>query len=241
MPAPTDPRVDAYIARAPEFARPILTRVRAAIRAACPEAVETIKWSTPFYDHHGPMCSMAAFTAHCALRFWKGALVLPEGQQTEKALGPFGHLESVKDLPSPRALAAMVKKAAALNEGGVTAPWMEARREKAAARAATPVVVPDDLAAALKKNRAAKAAFDAFSPSHRREYIAWITGAKRDETRARRLATTLAQLEDGKTVNWRYETDNGRPASKTAQRTTPVRRPAGSGTAGAPSHRRPAR
>lgn len=205
MTATTDPRVDAYIAKAPAFAQPILSHLRAVIHAACPDVVETMKWSTPFFDHHGPMCALAAFKAHCAFRFWKGDVVLPAGLSEAGATGTFDHITSVKELPSRKVLVGLVKQAAALNEAGVKAGWMEKRTATKAARSAAPVEVPADLAAALRKNRKARAVFDAFSPSHRREYVEWITEAKRDETRARRLATTIEQLVEGKGRNWRYE------------------------------------
>ncbi len=200
-----DPRVDAYIAKAPAFAQPILTHLREVIRTACPDAVETMKWSTPFFDHHGPMCALAAFKAHCAFRFWKGDLVLPPGASAPGGTGQFDHITSVTDLPSKKVLVALVKQAAALNEAGVAAGWMEKRQTTKAARASAPVDVPDDLAAALRKNRKARATFDAFSPSQRREYTTWIAEAKREDTRLRRVATAIEQLADGKTRNWKYE------------------------------------
>ncbi len=198
-----DPRVDAYIAKAPAFAQPILAHLREVIHAACPDVVETMKWSTPFFDHHGPMCALAAFKAHCAFRFWKGDLVLPPGASEAGGTGQLDHITSVKALPSKRALTGYVRQAAALNEAGVAAGWMEKRKATKAVRAAAPIEVPDDLAAALRKNRTARAAFDVFSPSHQREYITWITEAKRDETRLRRVATAIEQLAEGRSRNWK--------------------------------------
>lgn len=203
MPA-TDTRVDAYIAAAPDFAKPILVHLRRIIHAGCPDVVETMKWSTPFFDYQGTMCSVAAFKAHCTLRFWKGDLVLPEADRKRDGLARFSRITNVKELPSTRALTAMVARAAQLNADGVAAPWLETRARKRAVRAVQPVVVPADLAAALKKNSRANAAFKAFSPSHRREYIEWIEGAKREETRARRLKLALEQIAEGKSQNWRY-------------------------------------
>jgi uncharacterized protein YdeI (YjbR/CyaY-like superfamily) len=72
------------------------------------------------------------------------------------------------------------------------------------ARVPGAVTVPADLAAALRRNRKARASFEAFSPSHRREYIEWITEAKREETREKRLATTIEWLEEGKPRHWKY-------------------------------------
>ena len=199
MPA-RDPRVDAYIAAAPAFAQPILTLIRAAVHEGCPDVVETMKWSRPHFDHHGIMCGMSAFKAHCAFGFWKGTQVVPDVQG--EAMGQFGRITTVKDLPSRKALVGYVKTAALLNASGV-----KTERPKKAPAAQGADEAPPDLAAALAKRTHAKAraTWEAFRPSHRREYVEWITGAKREETRARRLEITLAQLTEGKSQNWKYE------------------------------------
>jgi len=193
-----DPRVDAYIAKAADFAKPILTHLRQVVHNACPGVDETMKWSFPHFDYKGEMmCSMAAFKAHCALGFWKSSLVL-DGPGSEDAMGHFGRLTSVRDLPSDRTLAAYVKKAAKLNDEGVKV----ARRPVAPKK---PLSVPADFAAALKKSPAARKAFDAFSPSHRREYVEWVTEAKTDATRQRRMKAAVDWLSEGKSRNWKYE------------------------------------
>ena len=192
------PRVDEYIANAAGFARPILSMIRDTVHASCPDVAETIKWSFPHFVYKGVLCSMAAFTQHAAFGFWKGRLVLGRPKNAG-AMGQFGRLAKVSDLPSKKILAGYIKKAAALNDQGVKAP-------RAPKRAAPRLLkVPADLAAALKKNAKAQAGFDALSPSHRREYIAWITEAKSDDTRARRLAQAIAWMADGKSRNWKYE------------------------------------
>ena len=198
-----DPRVDAYIAKAPPFAQPILTHIRAVVHEGCPDVVETMKWSSPFFDYAGgPLCMMAAFKEHCRFGFWKGKLVVgddPFGDaEGDDPKGP-SRFASVADLPPKRTLLRYVKKAAELNAAGVKVE----RPKKAKAELA----VPDDLAAALKqrKHATARAAFDAFSPSHRREYVEWITEAKTDATRQKRLEQTLAQLAEGKSRHWKYQ------------------------------------
>ncbi|MGH8173048.1 MAG: YdeI/OmpD-associated family protein, partial [Rhodanobacteraceae bacterium] len=138
----------------------------------------------------------AAFKQHCAFGFWKGKLVV---DLSDEAMGQFGCIAKVSDLPSKRALTAYVRKAMALNDAGVKSPT----RTKSA-KAKPPTKVPDDLAALLKKNKKARATFEAFSPSHRREYVEWITEAKREETRAKRLATAIEWLAEGKSRNWKY-------------------------------------
>ena len=193
-----DPRVDAYIAKSAPFARPILEHIRDVVHAACPDAEETIKWGFPHFGYNGMLCSMASFKEHCAFGFWQARLVLGESASDEQAMGSFGRLTSVKDLPPRRELVGYVRKAMKLNEAGV-------KRTPAKAKPKPPFSVPDDLAAALEKNRKAAAAWEKFPPSHRREYVEWITDAKQPATRERRLATTVEWVSEGKGRNWKYE------------------------------------
>lgn len=195
--ATRDPRVDAYIAQSADFARPILLHLRKLVHAACPEVSETIKWGVPHFDHKGMMCGMASFKGHCTFGFWKGSLVLG-GNAERTAMGHFGRIASLDDLPADRTLIAYVKKAAALNDSGV-------KVARAARVPKKPARTPADLAARLGKNAAARKTFAALSPSHKREYIEWISEAKTDATREKRLTRTMAWLSEGKTRNWKYE------------------------------------
>jgi uncharacterized protein YdeI (YjbR/CyaY-like superfamily) len=193
-----DPRIDAYIAKSADFAKPILTYIRETVHVACPDVVETTKWSMPFFDHHGPLANMSAFKEHAALRFWKGQLVVgPGSDDDERAMGQFGRLTSVKDLPPKKELVALIKKAAKLNEEGIKV------EKKLAPRPELPV--PPELTAALAKNKKARANFEAFPPSHKREYNEWIGEAKREETRAARVAQAIEWIAEGKSRNWKYQ------------------------------------
>jgi len=194
-----DPRVDAYIAKSPEYARPILAKLRELIHQGCPEVEETIKWSAPFFEFHGLIGGMAAFKAHCGFGFWKEKLVFDSPKAME-ALGQFGRIAALADLPPDEVFVGYVRKAAELNASGEKV----ARPKK---HAKPPLRIPKELAAAfeLKKHAKAKAAYEGFAPSHRREYVEWIEQAKRPETRARRIASTLEWLAQGKRHNWQYE------------------------------------
>ncbi len=195
-----DPRVDAYIAKSASFAQPILKHLREIVHAGCPEVQETLKWSMPHFDYKGVMCGVAAFKAHCTFGFWKGPLIF-SGEQTaeEAAMGQFGRITSVGDLPADKILIGYVRKAAALNDAGVKSPARLKPREKRPAPE-----VPDYFAAALKQNAVARKHFDNFSPSKQREYVAWLTDAKRDETRKQRLATSIEWISEGKPRNWKH-------------------------------------
>ena len=194
----TDPRIDAYIARQADFARPILDHLRAAVHAACPDCEETLKWSSPTFMYKGQMlASMAAFKAHATFGFWKGSLVVGEGEAQMSGMGQFGRLTAVGDLPAPKDLEALVRKAMALTDEGVKAPRNKHPKD--------PFAMPQDLRAAIDARPAAAAAFDGFPPSAQRDYVEWITGAKRDETRAKRVAQAAEWLAEGKRRNWKYE------------------------------------
>ena len=197
--ATRDPRIDAYIAKSADFARPILEHLRATVHAACPEVEETLKWSSPHFMYRARLlCGMSAFKQHVAFGFWLGKLVASTGKDHE-AMGQFGCITRIADLPSKKSLTSLVRKAMALNDAGVSSP---SRARGAEPR--PPAEVPADLAAALVKNRKARATFDAFSNSNRREYIEWITEAKRAPTRAQRLAQAIEWLAEGKPRNWKY-------------------------------------
>jgi len=200
-PMPTkDPRVDAYIAEAADFARPILTHLRKIIHQGCPEIVETIKWGSPFFDYKGLLCGLAAFKAHCSLFFWRDIDVTQWLEKTNGAgagMGQFGKIASKADLPKDAVLLACVRAAVEQRNSPASKPKRERKPGKELA-------VPEDLKKALSKNTKASTTFKNFAPSHRREYIMWITDAKRPETREKRLQTTLEWLSEGKTQNWRY-------------------------------------
>lgn|SRR5262249_36987429 len=193
-----DARVDAYIAKAQPFAQPILKHLRATVLSASPELEETIKWGLPSFMYHGIVCGMAAYKAHVAFGFWKSKLILDtKGMPVDEAMGQFGRITKLSDLPPKRALVGYVKKAMQLNEDGVTV--------KRASKPKPPIATPAALKAALAKAPKARATFDALSPSHRREYLEWVTEAKADATRDKRIATTIEWLSEGKSRNWKYE------------------------------------
>jgi uncharacterized protein YdeI (YjbR/CyaY-like superfamily) len=194
-----DPRVDTYIAQAADFAKPVLTRIRKLVHAACPEVTETIKWSTPFYEHKGILLATPAFKRHCALVFWKGRLIFRGLPAKENPKARLRRITSLADLPGDEILTGYIRKAVELNEAGIKPP------ARAKPKAKKEVAVPDYFVAALKKNQKALAVFEAFSPSCRREYVEWITEAKREETRTQRLKTAMEWIAKGKSRNWKYQ------------------------------------
>jgi len=190
-----DPRIDAYIAKQRDFARPILSHLRDVIHEGCPDCEETLKWSSPTFMYHGIMAGIAGFKEHVIFGLWKWKLLMDE--RDPQAAGTFGRITSMDDLPSRKELVALVKRAAKLNEDGVKAPKTRAKAKKS-------IPVPSDLKGALAKNKKARATFDGFSPSHRYEYLEWITGAKAEDTRKRRLDQAVEWMAEGKPRNWKY-------------------------------------
>ena len=197
-----DPRVDVYIAKSHDFAKPILEHLRALVHKACPDVEETIKWGFASFDYKGPYCSMAAFKQHCVFGFWKAALmkdpVLMSNAKSETAMGHIGRITSLKDLPSDKVLISYLKEAAKLNDGGIKLPKKKVSPENKI------LVVPSYFTKELKKNKKAFETFNKFSYSHKKEYVEWITEAKTEETRNKRIATAIEWLSEGKSRNWKY-------------------------------------
>jgi uncharacterized protein YdeI (YjbR/CyaY-like superfamily) len=194
-----NPRIDAYIAKSAEFARPILKHLRVLVHQGCPEVEETLKWSMPSFVYKGLLCGMAAFKQHATFGFWKHELVVGKTADQE-GMGQFGRITSLKDLPSDRILLGYIRRAVELNDAGIKAP----SRKRAKPGEKRELAVPDYLITALKKNKQALKNFEEFSYSHKKEYVEWLIGAKREETRQKRLSTALVWIAQGKSQNWKY-------------------------------------
>jgi len=192
-----DPRVDAYIDEAPAYARPILEKLRATFHKADPAIEEAIKWGTPTFLHDGMVGGMAVFKKHVAFGFWKAAEMKdPEGLFEGHAKKSHFAIKvsTVRELPTLRVLTAYIKEAVKLNERGI----------QPTTKRKPPPKPPADFLAALKSERKALATFEGFSPSAQREYVDWITEAKREPTRVKRIATAVEWLAEGKPRNWKY-------------------------------------
>lgn len=200
-----DKRIDAYIAKSEDFAKPILNHLRELVHKACPDVEETIKWGMPFFDYKGSFCSMASFKEHAVFGFWKDVLIKdPTGYFKKRAnkggeaMGNLGKITSLKDLPPDKVIIDFIKQAKKLNDDGVKLP-PKTPKEK-------PVLeIPDYFIKALGKNKKALAVFEKFPPSHKREYLQWITEAKAEDTRNRRMAKAFEWIAEGKGRNWKYE------------------------------------
>ena len=195
-----NPRFDDYIEKSAEFAKPILVHIRKLVHQACPDIVETMKWSMPHFDHKGPVCNMASFKQHCAFGFWKQPLLEQDAFPAQKtAMGSFGRIESRDDLSDDAVIVDLIRQAVKLNEDGIKIERAPAAADK------KELVVPEILTAALSKNVAAKKTFDEFPYSKRRDYVDWLDEAKTEATREKRLATTIEQLAEGKARHWKYQ------------------------------------
>ena len=193
-----DPRIDAYIAKAAPFARPILEHVQSRVHAVAPDAVETTKWSAPAFTVDGKiLLIMAAFKAHAAINFWRGQ-VGQRHELTELAHAVGIGFASAQFLPADTELDRLIARAAELAKSA-PAP----RQVKHAPKA--PAAIHPDFDIALKANPKARETLDGFPPSARREYLDWVAEAKQESTRAKRIADSVQWLSEGKRRHWKYE------------------------------------
>ncbi len=197
-----DPRVDAYIAKSADFAKPILNRLRKLVHAGCPDVEESLKWGHVSFGYREKILSgMAAFKAHASFGFWHQEMeeiLAKDGFKTGDAMGLMGRITSLADLPDDKTMLRYVKTAVSLHDSGVPA------RPRPAPKPHTPLRAPTSLSVALKKNKKALTTWDGFSYSCRKEYIEWITEAKTDETRDKRLKMAIEWMSEGKSRNWKY-------------------------------------
>jgi uncharacterized protein YdeI (YjbR/CyaY-like superfamily) len=203
-----DSRIDAYIAKSRPFAQPILIHLRELVHKACPTVVETMKWSRPFFEYKGVILgNMSAFNEHCSFGFWgeEIAAVLREANLLQPdAMGSLGRLTRVENLPAHKQMLSLLRQAAAfIDSGQYTSPI--AARNKVVKAPKASVEEPPEFTKALKANKKASAAYAAFSPSCKREYVEWIADAKRAETRDKRIATAIDWIGKGKQRNWKYQ------------------------------------
>src|SRR5687767_13220129 len=165
--AKKDPRIDAYIEKAADFAKPVLKHFRQLIHKTCPDVEEAWKWSFPHFDYHGgPLAHMAAFKQHCAIGFWKASLMkdnepLMEAAKSESAMGHFGKITSIKDLPKDSVIIKFIHEGMKLNEQGI--------KIKPKAKKSTEAEPPDYFMKALRKNKAALKTYESFSNTNKKE------------------------------------------------------------------------
>jgi uncharacterized protein YdeI (YjbR/CyaY-like superfamily) len=191
--------IDAYIAKSADFAKPILIHFRELIHKTCPDVEEAIKWGMPFYDYkNDPLCMSAAFKEHCAIRFWKTSLIKGLDESESDGMSTFGRITSLKDMPSDKKLIGYIKEAMLLNEKGIKVAKAKPEKKET-------LPVPVYLKKALAANKKALQQFEKFSPSKKKDYITWLTEAKTEETRAKRLETAIEWIAEGKGRNWKYE------------------------------------
>ena len=201
------PEVDTYIAKAADFAKPVLQHLREIVHQAAPGVVEEIKWSRPFFVYKGVILgNMSAFKAHCSFGLWGAEMaqhLRADGVASSDGMGTFGRIASVDQLPAKKQLVAYVQEAARKIADGERTKAFERPQANRVAKAEPPV--PEALVLALEKHKLAAKQFAAMSPSCRKEYSVWIAEAKRDETRERRVAQAVEMIAEGKGRNWKYE------------------------------------
>jgi uncharacterized protein YdeI (YjbR/CyaY-like superfamily) len=199
-----DSKVDKYVAESMDFAKPIMEHWRQLVHDTCPEVVEAIKWSLPHFDYRGDfMCVMAAYKSHCSFTFLKSGMMTDVRLQENKSLKPIqrflGKITRLEDLPPDEEFIGFLKEAMQLNEQG-----MKFSRPKKEGPSPS-LEVPDYFQEQLDANPAAKAVFESKSPNFRKEYLVWITDAKTDATREKRMDQAIEWIAEGKGRNWKYQ------------------------------------
>ena len=190
-----------YIEKAKPFAKPILEHIRKLVHKVCPEVVEEIKWGFPSFNYKGLFCGMAAFKEHCTFGFWKGSIMKdPENilENKEKSMGHLGRITSLEDLPPDKILIAYIKEAKRLNDEGIKVAKKKPVTNKE-------LEVPAYFIKALKKNPDAYKNFEEFSYSKKKDYVEWLSEAKQEATREKRMQTAIEWIQEGKSRNWKYK------------------------------------
>lgn len=195
-------QVDAYIAKSAAFSRPILIHFRDLVHKTCPEVIETVKWGMPHFEYQGVLCNMAAFKAHCSFGFWKASLMADSynlfSLAANASMGHLGKITTLEDLPSDEILIEYITEAVVLNKTGIKGPGKTKKTET------KDLLIPDYFIDTLKENPLAFKTFESFSYTNKKEYLDWVTEAKREETRNKRLDTAMEWMSQGKVRNWKY-------------------------------------
>ncbi|WPU95271.1 YdeI/OmpD-associated family protein [Mucilaginibacter sabulilitoris] len=198
-----DPKVDEYIATSADFAKPVLEHWRQLIHDNCPDVVEAIKWGFPHFDYKGDfMCVIASYKNHCSFTFLKAELMNDARLKDSKTLKPIqrflGKVTKLSDLPPDEEFIGMLKEAMVLNEKGIKVMAPKSDKPKV-------LEMPDYFSEKLAGNAKAKAVFESKSDSFRKDYIIWISDAKTDATRQKRMEEAIEWIAEGKGRFWKYE------------------------------------
>lgn len=196
------PQVDEYIEKSPDFAKPILNYLRETAHEFCPDAEEAIKWKFPTFMYKGKiLCSIVSFKQYCSMGFWLHSemktLKNLETDVEKTNMFSLGKITKLENLPTKPQLKKIILEAMELTDMGITM--------KRAAPSKIEITVPDEFQNALNENKNALDVFKKSSPSFRKEYINWITEAKTETTRNKRMEQALEWISEGKGRNWKYE------------------------------------
>jgi hypothetical protein len=195
-------QINQYMAELPEWQRRMLVRLRQLIHEAAPEVEEAWRWDKPHFDNAGIMVGLCAFKEHVAVWFHKGALLkdtkkLFEATARTEEKGMRAYKLHEGDKINEAAFLDLVKQAVAVNDKGTK--LREAKPTKKA------LVVPEDLEQVLRKDPTAWANWEAFPVGHRRAYVEWVTDARQEETRKRRIAQSLEKIREGEQQEERHQ------------------------------------
>src|SRR5687767_2724111 len=198
-----NPKIDTYIAKSADFAKPVLVHLRKLVHQACPDVEENLKWGMPSFEYKGLLCGIASFKQHCTFGFWKASLMKDAkvllGNESHAAMGNLGRITSLKDLPKDSIITGWIKEVMKLNDAGIKVTKTKPKKYDK-----TELVIPKYFTDAIKKNKNAWVTFEKFSYSARKEYVEWITGAKSEGTRNSRMEQAIEWMAEGKPRHWKY-------------------------------------
>lgn len=196
-------KVSQYIEKQNELAKPILEYLRNFMHSCGLELQEEVKWGMPFFMYKGKvLCNIAGFKQHCAFGFWNAFLMeeafdLLQTGKEKTAMGNLGKITTIEDLPAPDLFKALVLKSAALIDEGKPVVQKRVTEKKE-------LQMPDILKIELEKEAELLQYFNSLSYSHKKEYIEYITEAKRAETQIKRVEKTLELLANKNSLHGKY-------------------------------------
>jgi hypothetical protein len=185
-----------WLETCPDFSQPLAEQVVEWILAWEPDLKESIKWNMLCFSGRKLVCGLSACKHHLGITFFRGT-ELPDPAKLFNEGGENNtNIRSLRltklDGFNAVAFRELLHAAVALDADPMIPPAPKVKRK--------PWPMPKFFkeALAMKQHRAAAENFRQLSPTCQREYLVWLTMAKRPETRAKRLAQTLAALRAGR-------------------------------------------
>ncbi|GAB2541876.1 DUF1801 domain-containing protein [Rufibacter soli] len=190
-PAQQEEKIDAFFTNAPAFAKPICEKLRLAIDEADPALKPSWKWGTPVYEKAGAsmVCAISVHKQHVNLTFFQGA-------QVPDTYGVFTTGLDGKNMRTIRFTEVGQVKEEQIVEY-VRAATLVKPDKSGKSTERSVIEIPEDLKQALAHAKQLEK-FEQMAYTHRKEYVRWVSEAKRQETRDGRITKTVERITEGK-------------------------------------------